>query len=510
MRLQLQSISDWPKLAWSARMSPNDETIFVRHGPCVEEADDWCAEAVWAGQFAAGDFDQTESVFGTGIRLRDAEAVFVSAGTMMDRLWHCQRDGKTYVSNSLPCLLATADLSLRDDYSKYQTDIETQQLGLNRYVGSLPADPCDLRLTYYRNLHWNGHTLREVDKPDTCPGFHTYAEYHEFLRARARQLGVNLADEHRKFKVEPLAGVSKGYDSCAAAAIAREAGCRNTVTIANASSLFPRSDSGREVAGYLGMSCEEYRHTHKAYRREETIWSAAGRPAGLNFTIFNYPEPLCVIFTGYRGDSMWRRERLDRSQPFRANCSDGLGLAEFRLHQGLFHCLVPFLGSQKAAQVQDITFSEEMTPWTIGGRYDRPIPRRILEEAGVPRHAFGTRKEATYPSSILHWPFSARASESFRSYLRQRGLRVPETFGIECRRWLRAIDQFAVVNLKHLIGLRIKGLRPYIPDLGAPMIMQWSNHVLKAQYQEAVGTADQLEFYSSYDRCRDTVNKTLA
>ncbi|MCZ7628807.1 MAG: acyl-CoA dehydrogenase family protein [Microthrixaceae bacterium] len=33
-----------------------------------------------------------------------------------------------------------------------------------------------------------------------------------------------------------------------------------------------------------------------------------------------------------------------------------------------------------------------MAPWSIGGRYDRPIPRRIVEEAGVERRLFGHHK----------------------------------------------------------------------------------------------------------------------
>jgi len=41
---------------------------------------------------------------------------------------------------------------------------------------------------------------------------------------------------------------------------------------------------------------------------------------------------------------------------------------------------------------------EEMMPYTLNNDYDRPIPRRIAEESGVPRELFGQEKKA---ASIL-------------------------------------------------------------------------------------------------------------
>lgn len=39
-----------------------------------------------------------------------------------------------------------------------------------------------------------------------------------------------------------------------------------------------------------------------------------------------------------------------------------------------------------------MSMSAEMTPWSVGGHYDRPIARRIIEEAGVERGQFANRK----------------------------------------------------------------------------------------------------------------------
>jgi len=45
MRLSPRLVPDWPKLAWVARLTKGADTIEVLHGPMVETAKDWCAEA---------------------------------------------------------------------------------------------------------------------------------------------------------------------------------------------------------------------------------------------------------------------------------------------------------------------------------------------------------------------------------------------------------------------------------------------------------------------------------
>ncbi|MCP6324561.1 hypothetical protein NL453_29470, partial [Klebsiella pneumoniae] len=76
--------------------------ITVEHGPGVETRDEWYCEAAWCGNFADGDFDQTERVFGSGGRLRGDGVTFVSAASTLDRLIWFSDDNRSLVSNSLP------------------------------------------------------------------------------------------------------------------------------------------------------------------------------------------------------------------------------------------------------------------------------------------------------------------------------------------------------------------------------------------------------------------------
>ena len=41
-------VPEWPKLAWVACLTEDEQEIQVLHGPMVEVAEEWIAEAVWA------------------------------------------------------------------------------------------------------------------------------------------------------------------------------------------------------------------------------------------------------------------------------------------------------------------------------------------------------------------------------------------------------------------------------------------------------------------------------
>jgi hypothetical protein len=69
-------------------------------------------------------------------------------------------------------------------------------------------------------------------------------------------------------------------------------------------------------------------------------------------------------------------------------------MLEFRLRVGFIHLPVPCLGATRQPALTLLSNSPEMMPWSIGGNYDRPLPRRIGESAGIPRNCFGQLKKA--------------------------------------------------------------------------------------------------------------------
>jgi hypothetical protein len=484
VELHPRLLEDWPKLIWEASFKPGGHYVNLYHGPLVEITDEWVTEAVWVGGFEGGDFDLTDLVFGSGVRLRDGQVFFVSSGTAMDRLWHCYHEGHWHVSNSLPALLAVTDLSLREDYQGYVDDILTINCGrgsLSNHIRKLgTSEGTALNVLYYNNLVYDGQTLKELPKPDTTPDLKSYKNYRAFLTHTAGELIANAGSEKRSFPVFPVSTISAGYDASAVAAIAGQAGCGHTVTISNSTSFWRGSDSGREIADCLGLSCEEYRHTPRRYRCEETIWAATGQPRGLNYTVLGFPEPLCLLFTGNYGEMAWDLGMQDFLDP--ASDLSGLCLCEYRLNQGFFHCVPAYWGVRHLAEIREINRSDEMVPWMMRNHYDRPIPRRILEEAGVPRKRFGMRKMNTSSDSVFWWPYSRSHKIKFMEYLKARGMYGPGPILSELIRWAAKTENLVYKNIGKRLGIRQRW-RPWTRIHAKDHLFQWANHALKERYK---------------------------
>ena len=94
----------------------------------------------------------------------------------------------------------------------------------------------------------------------------------------------------------------------------------------------------------------------------------------------------------------------------------GHALGEHRLRVGFVHLPLPYIGAFHGPALYRITHSREMDPWRLGtGYYDWPIPRRMAEEAGVPRANFGHRKLGT---SVGAWrELNAESQADFDAFV---------------------------------------------------------------------------------------------
>src|SRR2546425_4606452 len=150
-------------------------------------------------------------------------------------------------------------------------------------------------------------------------------------------------------------------------------------------------------------------------------------------TLFPYTTLFRSLVTGYHGDQMWSKRPRTTSADIVRGDQSGLSLSEYRLWAGFIHLPVPFLGVRQIGDVSALSRSPAMAPWDVRGTYSRPICRRIVETAGVPRDAFGARKQT---ASVLFFErgdmLSPRSLAQDGAWLRQhpadrsgRGLAAP-------------------------------------------------------------------------------------
>ena len=156
-------------------------------------------------------------------------------------------------------------------------------------------------------------------------------------------------------------------------------------------------DSGVEIARALGLHARTFEAN--AYRKldamQEAEFVASGETGHVHFAVLEELLPQRIVVTGYHGDKVWDRWNRKVTPDIVRGDASGTGLAEFRLRVGFINAAPAFWGCVRHPEVHAITLASEMQAWTLGTEYDRPIPRRIAEEGGVPRALFGQVKRAT-------------------------------------------------------------------------------------------------------------------
>src|SRR5438309_2066059 len=193
-----------------------------------------------------------------------------------------------------------------------------------------------------------------------------------------------------------------------------------------------------------------------------------------------------VLVTGYHGDQMWSKRPRAASADIVRGDQSGLSLSEYRLWAGFIHLPVPFLGVRQIGDVSALSRSSAMAPWDVPGAYSRPICRRIVETAGVPRDAFGVRKQT---ASVLFFErddmLSPGSLAEYGEWLREhaadwseRGLAAPTRSPGAAARLRAALARLASPRLRNALGLA-HGSRLF------PHLFPWAVERAKARYRAA-------------------------
>lgn len=411
-------IEDFPPLAWVATCQPDRETVAVLHGRFVEIHPHFFVEGAWAGDFAEGQIQNSDTVFGSGGVLVDEAVTFVSCTATTDYLYHSDNAKHFVISNSLPLLLARLDDALKPacaDYSRINMSILD---GIHDFISEIPTRKGHVCRVMHHNVRPGSSGIALVEKPH-APDFGSFNEYRDYLRLRIGQLFANARHGARHLPLQVYSTQSRGYDSTAVNALAAPFGVDRVFTSPESKekqsfylggqSQTP-SDDGTAICETLGLPCtsiDRRSFEKKPLTHEPYYWAGLDNNQDLNLhEITGHISTPTLLLTGQYGEFWYPR---DSAGEHRLHCLDdglkkwdlaGHGLAEVRLKTGLIQAAIPVIGSRHRTSILRITEDQEMIPWRLGTLYDRPIPRRIAEEAGVPREMFGQTKLA----SIVHLP----------------------------------------------------------------------------------------------------------
>ena len=431
MKLQYKRIHTLPPLAWLAYVNNGAATVLC--GSSVECTDDFFVDGAWNGDFANGDFAKSDWFCGTGGRLTDYGIVFSTPSHVTSGLFAASLNEGMLVSNSLHFLCAYADYHFDPQYLNYEIDFNTVLFGIEKskkeiYTLGKDGLPVDVRVYYYRNIEIDDENRVNISvKPKSAP-FTVFADYYDRLCGAIGGMIRNAQDNRRSVWYEPVTTISRGYDAPCCAAIAKKFDCDTAVTFAPIGKY--AEDCGVDVAKALGYSHIVERDAN-AYLQNTKLIEAEAVASGelgtdFQFSVFDDVFHNKLVFIGERGDKVWARKFDSCNDEYAfADFITGIGASERRLWVGYISVPMPLYGAGTWTSIQKLSQSEEMEPWTLHNRYDRPIPRRICEEAGVARELFGMEKHGAGISLRYDWGGRARsrmsetAAKSFSDYVRR-------------------------------------------------------------------------------------------
>jgi hypothetical protein len=430
-----------PALAWVCEV--HDTEYLFTIGRDVEYGDDFLVEGVWDGNFSEINFDRSEFVFGSGARYQNGRVMFVPPKNCAESLFVLcdESNGAVYVSNSMCAVIERAGLDDSGSLARLEDQIEARlKDGIARGIDLydpllLKSGSVMLYQMYFYNfsLSDNGDVKLFYQRPHRY--FRTYTQYRDFLINKTHELFENGSDPSRHFTLKPITSISRGYDSPAVSVIGKEAGCKEAVTIDV--HIMDENDNGTEIGNALSIDTTSFPHVLSSFGSDASnvgelyvdtpssikniayeFLATTGAGDDITFAPFKDAFHHRIFISGVYGDFVWGKNTkvtpgLPKHDVF------GKGITEFRLNNSYTHIPLPCLGTRFASPLAKISRSREMTEFSIGGDYDRPIPRRITEEAGVPREAFGMTKRGTAPYLLDRKTLFQEALASIRTRYRK-------------------------------------------------------------------------------------------
>jgi hypothetical protein len=428
--------SKLPRLGWIAIVDTEKHTVKAIHGENVEYRKDWMVEGVWDDDFVKGDFHKTEVFFGSGMRVTDNKIYFVSSTSLSDRILFCQEDKKIMVSNSLLLLLGytASRLDVNHDYREESESVKEKGIkAYDRDFRIIHPTIKQFKQVFFENIVIEDNKINFEFKSQKKVKIKTYEEYYELLLKELNALKENYQSRHRKTKIKPYSTISSGYDSTAVSVLVKKIGVNECFSGNRINGVIRRAkkEVGCEIAKRLGYKkVNVLEINRKRISKDELYFLSTNYPkfsksVWCEISLHSMVKAIelkgsaSVVFTGYRGH-IWDAESDEKYQQGDLKSHGaigGLNLTEVRLKAGFFNVAVPYIFATRSKEIFEISKSPEMSYWKLNKPYDRPIPRRIVEDSGVDRYFFGINKQ--HITTTYMWPMNKQNRKLFFKYLNQ-------------------------------------------------------------------------------------------
>ncbi len=500
-RLETEVDSSLPPLAWVARVTTG--RINAVCGISVRVTDHGLFEGTWAGP---PDFDvlpDQTTLFGSGLIVRGENLVALTPSHHLEGVHSAaSEDESLVVSNSLAGALIGARTSLDPDVD-YSTllmaDLDRWQLiedtsrpaplPIRGAVQMIPTATGHLTTHFFENASIGADLEIRVSRKPREEAFRSFGDFRERILEATRSLFVNANG------YSPVVAMSGGYDSTAVAVLAADAGCRRAIGFEvsrPARSDGSTADSGAHNAERLGLSFKGF--DRLSYVAAEGAPEAEFLSTGMvgEEVVFSSMEKelhRSLMLTGYWAGRDWAmadRHEFALHVPSTTACTS---LTEFRLRADFFDVPLPVFGAAQPMDAPTILELPEMDPFRVGGSgyYDRPIPRRLIEEAGIPRGSFATRKRAVNVA-LQHntlGDFSAGMQRAVAEFAAAEGRAVPDVsrqpLSLFERLALRMAGRFPGAGLARGAERRRNALQHFPPELGN-LLFRWGVSEMRPRY----------------------------
>lgn len=402
MQFKFEMDETIPLLSWCLRIDRNNPVIHCIHGAWVETGENFFVEGGWAEDFAAGNLAESLSLMGSGAVLHSGSIVLCTPCHVIECIYSAKQAESIVFSNSLAFLLSAVGWQLDPHYLGYESDILSIARGIREYKRFIPTQCGEkIQLHYYCNITVDEQLNVSCRDKLEQPEFKNFDEYYKYLVDTTTAIKINLTDTRRKKQFSPIVFCSSGYDSAACAVIGRQIGCDEAVVYESRKGI--RSDSGKQIVEALGYTVIHEKHEldYLAYDVAEDFVSSGELGTAIFYGSSQAELTGKYLLSGDHGDCVWKITDAPRSSDFvRQGTGLSTAMKEFRLRVGFIKVAIPFFGASQEAAIDNISNSQEMEPWRMHNDYDKPIPRRIIETAGIARGQFAVRKDGGVGNSL--------------------------------------------------------------------------------------------------------------